>query len=126
MVRRVMIKLIKVMTYLVILGLIEVQANNLSPTTFHSSSLSISLPLPSKLNDVRGPFYLCLESFIKGCSKDQKSRRVRYLTCVGGAYPKCFHNLKDYKDDPVYKKAIKGHENCVKNQKSKIHVGEIV
>ena len=57
-----MIKLIKVMTYLVILGLIEVQANNLSPTTFHSSSLSISLPLPSKLNDVQGPFYLCLES----------------------------------------------------------------
>jgi hypothetical protein len=77
-----MIKLIEVMTYLVILVLIEVQANNLSPSTFHSSSLPISLPLPSKLNDVQGPFYLCLESFIKGCSKDQKSRRVRYLTCI--------------------------------------------
>ena len=46
---------------------------------------------------------------VKYITKHQKNKRARYLTCIAGAYPKCFHNYKDYKDDPVYKKAMEGY-----------------
>ena len=119
-----MIKLIMMMTDLVIFILVDVQANEQTLTSFHSSLLRSPLPLPSKLDDVQGPFYLCLESFITGCSKDQKQKRYLYLVCIAGAYPKCFRNHKDYEDDPLYKKAMEGYENCVKKHKSIIHQGE--
>ena len=83
-----MIKLIMMMTDLVIFILVDVQANEQTLSSFHSSSFRSPLPLPSKLDDVQGPFYLCLESFITGCSKDQKQKRYLYLVCIAGAYPK--------------------------------------
>ena len=124
MARRFMIKLIMMMTDLVIFILVDVHANEQTLYSFHSSSLRSPLPLPSKLDDVQGPFYLCLESFITGCSKDQKQKRYLYLVCIAGAYPKCFRHHKDYEDDPLYKKTMEGYENCVKKHKSIIYRGE--
>lgn len=60
-------KFMAMMTNLIVLILVEEQANDLIPTSFHSSSFPILVYFPSKLDNVQELLYYCLESNIKRC-----------------------------------------------------------
>jgi hypothetical protein len=59
---------------LVILLLIQVQANDLTSTSFHPSSLPIPLPHPSELDIMRGPLYDCISLKLEDCEKQHKKK----------------------------------------------------
>lgn len=50
---------------LVVIILVEVQANELISTSFHPSSLRIMFPRPSKLDSEKTIFHTCLEAAIE-------------------------------------------------------------
>ena len=54
-------KVMVVMMDLIIIILVEVQANDLTSISFHPASLLISLPLLSKVDKVQGLVYICLD-----------------------------------------------------------------
>lgn len=120
MAKKIMSKHIVIMTDLVILILIGVQANDLTPTSLHSSSLR----LPSTIDNVQGPFYICLESSVQDCIKDQQKLSTLRAKCISKAYRDCFRSHMEFKDDPIYKKAVKAYESCLKRHKGFFYRGE--
>jgi hypothetical protein len=61
MARKFMRKVMVVMMDLIIIILVEVQANDLTSISFLPASLLISLPLLSKPDKVQGLVYICLD-----------------------------------------------------------------
>lgn len=105
MVRKFVRKLMLVMTALVILLLIIMQASNLALTYFHSSSLPVQLPLTSNLDYFHGVFYICIKKKnIKICLKDKKKQLYDHALCITRSYRNCLFNKVEHKDDPLYKK----------------------
>lgn len=123
MVRKFVRKLMLVMTPLVILILIIMQASNLALTYFHSSSLPVQLSLTSNFDNFQGVFYICIEKNIKSCLKDQQKQLYDHALCITRSYRKCLFNKVEHKDDPLYKKAFEGYENCIENHTSVLHRG---
>lgn len=120
-------KFMAMMTNLIVLILVEEQANDLIPTSFHSSSFPILVYFPSKLDNVQELLYYCLESNIKRCSNTIKKQRVRHAICVTRSYRSCLlKHMENIVDEPgpVYKKAFEGYEYRVQKHKHALKRGD--
>ena len=98
MTKKFMRKLVVVLLDLVILVLIEVQANDMASTSFHTSSLPISLPFPFKLDNEQLPFSICFEEKIEECKKTVVHHLDQQL-CVVVGFSNCERRI--HPDDPM-------------------------
>ena len=89
-----------VMMNLIILIIIEVQANELSSTFFHHSSLPISLR-PSELDNNNGALYNCYETKFKHCEEKYRADPESFASCIFISSMVC---AMKYKDDPMFEK----------------------
>ena len=102
-----------VMIDLVIIILVELQANALIPASFHPSSLPVPLPLSFKLDNVQGSFYSFLEKNIESCLARLKYESAMPI-CIIKSYRYSLIKYKMHKADLVFQKALKGFIHCRK------------
>ncbi len=94
-------KLMILIMDLVILVLIEVQVNDMTSTSFHTSSLPISLHHPFKLDKLYSIFPICFEKKIKKCKKLQKREGLlEHSSCVLDAFRHCVRKINPL--DPMH------------------------
>ena len=75
-----------VMIDFVILILVELQANDLTPTSFNPSSLQVLLPLSFNLDNVQESFYTFHEENLEICLESLKDDFVLLARCIKGGY----------------------------------------
>ncbi len=109
MVWKFMRKLLVVMMGLVILILFEVQANELSFTFFHPSSLP-----PLELDSNYGTIDSCLEKKFVSCGEKLKKGDIMPFTgCIIQSFIICSMNEK-YHDDPIFDTIMLEFHSCQK------------
>ena len=92
-VRKFMKKFTVAMLYLFILILVEVQANDLVPTSFHPS-FSVPLPFSFKLDNSQVSIYICLDESIRICVNLNKKVKIDlFAECIRLSYHYCLTDL---------------------------------
>jgi hypothetical protein len=106
-----------VVVMMLILILLDVQANDLASTSFSLSSPPIMLPYSFELDEATGATHKCIADKIEGCPS---SKRIwpfpdsEYEICVIGSLRGCFLHFYTHVDPPIYKVVMKRIMACVK------------
>lgn len=96
---------------LVILILVEVQASGHTGTSFHPSSLPSLIPLPSKLDNVREGYRICIARQFKDCAEMLKNvDHELFAQCIVDVYAHCHDTHFMY---PEYDKLRRGFNRCI-------------
>jgi len=97
---------------LLILFVLDVQANNLPPTSFSSSLPPTMLPYSFEFDEAKGTMQKCLTNRAKGCLRYGRIwpfPNIKYEICVLDTFWKCFFHMR------VFEERITGNRilNCV-------------
>lgn len=116
MARRATEKIVVAMTELVILILVEVQANYLTFTSFNPSSLPTNFPHHTKLNNVPKLFHKCVEEEVVNCIASLKiPHKHRNAICIIRCFRICMVN-PIFKNDPAYHTAKSCYVDRIKTK----------
>jgi hypothetical protein len=89
------------MMKLLIIFFLDVQANNLPPTSFSPPSPPILLPYSSEIDEATGAMHKCLTNNVVGCSISRWSfPDIKYEICVREVFWECFFHIK-VSEDPI-------------------------
>lgn len=110
-------KLMMVMIDSVLLILVEVQAINIVSTSLHPTSLQMLLPYPSKIDNVKSIFQLCLEEEIAECENMPKGEDPNKLVlCIMESFEVCIEKF-EHEYDPVFLKSLRFVDHCYNKHK---------
>ena len=119
-------KFVMTMMELVILIFIEVQANDLFFTSLNPSSLPITLPNLSKIDNVKSPFHnSLLKELIKCKQFEKKGEFEQNARCILKSFYHCFTQPL-HSGDPTYHIAHECFKSCVKKITHTIHYTDCV
>lgn len=79
--------------------------------SFHPSSVPISLPHSSKLDNILEPFHVCPRHRVESCERP-------HLRCVIWNFSHCFEEHEMNHDKPMYQRADSAAEDCFEKLES--------
>ena len=91
--RKCIIKLILVMMELVIPILVQVHANDLSPSVFGPSSFPIPLPDFSKIDNVLAQPEEVLKNDIESCTQKRSLSEMMFEVCIWDSFVAYLHRI---------------------------------
>jgi len=107
MVRKCVRNLPVLIMEVLILIVLNVQANDLASTSFYPSSPPILLPYSFELDRAKGDIHECLTNEIEGCKSSKTtwpSSDIKYSYCIFRSFKKC---LNEFPRHPIMRPIIK-------------------
>ena len=113
MASRFMIKLMVAIMESIIFIAVKVQANDLTTTRYHSSSLPIPISHSSKLDTIEKQFINCVLVELEICENGYKEDREKYVECAIKHFANCIvQKMLDLKH-PVLDVAVNCFIFCI-------------
>lgn len=101
--------------------LVEVQVNDVVPTSSHPL-FSVPPPFSFKLDNSHVSFYTCLDESIRICVNLNKKVKIDlFAECIRLSYHYCLADLIMHRQDPKWQKAKQSYHYCFEQHKSLIH-----